>query len=231
MRRVGSGVASAILHRTRISALRQQHPHSFIGSCVGYNLNRSKNGVLDPGTKALFHSTRWVAEEDVPAPTTTSRVRRRRNRTTGRVAEVGGGDEPTNDRNHPKIGPPTSVMDGVVFEEAAEALLHHVEQALAPMKRSNDVFDIYRSTSSENDVGPRLVLRLAPSEGQYMIQIHPQERTMTLTSPMSGTYTYVLSVSDDTAKGLEWVGLDDGHKFEGMLVRDLIRHCNGLPSF
>jgi hypothetical protein len=90
------------------------------------------------------------------------------------------------------------------------------------MKDHNDVFDLERSN---NDIGPLLTLDLKPGEGKYLFQVDETECTFILTSPMSGTYTYVLVPPD------RFVGMEDGHSLEGMIVRDLIRHCNGLPDF
>ena len=49
---------------------------------------------------------------------------------------------------------------------------------------------------------------------------------ISLTSPVSGGYTYVLGADSN-----KFVGEEDGHSLEGMLVRDLIRQCNGVPNF
>ena len=49
---------------------------------------------------------------------------------------------------------------------------------------------------------------------------------VTLQSPLSGTYSYIYN---NTTK--EWVGEDDGHSLLGMLTRDWIRQCNGVPDF
>ncbi len=49
---------------------------------------------------------------------------------------------------------------------------------------------------------------------------------VTLQSPLSGTYTYIYNVTKQ-----EWVGEEDGHSLLGMLTRDWIRQCNGVPDF
>ena|ERR1719276_156407 len=109
-----------------------------------------------------------------------------------------------------------------VFLPAAIDLLGRIQKALEPMKEHNDVFRLERSS---NDIGPLLTLELKPGEGTYLCQVDEAACTVILTSPMSGTYTYVLLPPD------KFVGMGDGHSLEGMIVRDLIRHCNGLPNF
>jgi len=49
---------------------------------------------------------------------------------------------------------------------------------------------------------------------------------ITFQSPLSGTYTYIYNVTTR-----EWVGEEDGHSLLGMLTRDWIRQCNGVPDF
>lgn len=91
------------------------------------------------------------------------------------------------------------------------------------MKRTNDVFIIKRDS---NEQGDNLTLRLKPGEGNYILQVDEEMLTLTLSSPMSGIYTYVLC-----PKTGSFIGMDDGHIAEGMIVRDLIRHCTGMPQF
>ena len=74
--------------------------------------------------------------------------------------------------------------------------------------------------------GETLTIQLKPGEGRYILQVDEQNCTLTMISPMSGNYTYVLCAYTG-----QFIGMDDGHSCEGMLVRDLIRHCNGLPKF
>lgn len=71
--------------------------------------------------------------------------------------------------------------------------------------------------------------------GTYLLTIHPENDvtrgsggSVTLQSPLSGTFTYVYSPS---AAGGEWVGNEDGHSLLGMLTRDWIRQCRGVPDF
>mmetsp|Transcript_28384 Transcript_28384/g.35104 ORF Transcript_28384/g.35104 Transcript_28384/m.35104 type:complete len:213 (+) Transcript_28384:94-732(+) len=151
------------------------------------------------------------------------RIRRRRG---------GGVDEGVSDSSDPNQsssrdgGNEASVValkDKTKFLEAAKSFLSKAIVALEPMKAYNDVFELERCS---NDQGESLTIRLKPSEGQYILQVDDEVCTLTLQSPMSGNYTYVLC-----AKTNSFVGMIDNHSLVGMLVRDLIRHCNGIPQF
>jgi frataxin-like iron-binding protein CyaY len=116
-----------------------------------------------------------------------------------------------------------TVDDPVAFLKGADTLLDKIQEAMEPMKRANDYFFITRGT--EEDMGDFLLIDLGPLLGQYTLQIALDERCLLFQSPISGQFTYKLSEN----KG-EWCGEDDGHAFEGLLVRDLIRQVNGIPN-
>ena len=116
-----------------------------------------------------------------------------------------------------------AVLDSAIFLSAAKVLIDKVEKALQPMKHANDPF--FLSRGFEEYMGEFLLLDLGPLLGQYTIQIDEENKIMLLQSPISGQIVYILSASTN-----EWVGEEDGHAFEGLLVRDLIRQCNGLPK-
>jgi frataxin-like iron-binding protein CyaY len=115
--------------------------------------------------------------------------------------------------------PVTDVED---FSASASILLAKLEKALMPMKAKNDVFVV---TRRREELGDTLSIDLTPKDGSYIIEINEEEQLLSYTSPISGTHLYILS-----AKTREWVGAEDGHAFEGLLVRDLIRQCQGLPD-
>ena len=62
--------------------------------------------------------------------------------------------------------------------------------------------------------------------GTYSLTVNPDNSNITLQSMLSGSYSYVYNVS-----GAEWVGSEDGHSLLGMLMRDWIRQCQGVPDF
>ena len=144
--------------------------------------------------------------------------RRRRRGGASSAAPVGG-----EDGDEPHVTRPIPVKDTAKFLAASRKELDRIEDAIEPMKSCNDMFDVTRST---NDEGEKLTIRLQGGDGTYTVQIDERNFTMNLTSPMSGAYTYVLcSMSGD------WLGMDDAHSFQGMMTRDLIRQCNGVPRF
>jgi len=117
------------------------------------------------------------------------------------------------------------VTDPARFREASDALLEKLYQAIKPMGPpvNKDPFVLTRGT--EDDVGDFLLLDLGPVKGQYTVQVDNEQCLVVMRSPLSGQIAYVLS-----ARTGEWCGQDDGHALEGMLVRDLIRQCNGVPN-
>ena len=127
------------------------------------------------------------------------------------------------DGDEPHAARPVPVKDPAKFLAASGKELDRIEAAIEPMKTCNDVFDVTRSTNEE---GEKLSIRLKGGDGTYIIQVSNRNCTLNLTSPMSGAYTYILC-----AKNGNWLGMDDAHIMEGMLTRDLIRQCNGVPAF
>ena len=149
------------------------------------------------------------------------RIRRRRNNniTDDNVATTKENSDSTlNIESNPNM-----VRNKELFLDASNAFLTKAAAALEPMKAHNDIFNIQRST---NDQGEVLKIILKPSEGQYVLQVDNDLRTLNLMSPISGNYTYVLCKQTH-----EFIDMEDNHSLVGMLVRDLIRHCNGLPQF
>jgi hypothetical protein len=114
------------------------------------------------------------------------------------------------------------VVDTTQFCEAGGELLTKLENALEPMKAMNDTFVVERS---QGEMGEVLTIDLGPKEGCYRIEMSEAEHVFEYTSPISGKLLYILSASTG-----EWVGSEDGHIFEGLIVRDLIRQCQGLPK-
>jgi hypothetical protein len=157
---------------------------------------------------AKFHSTPLV-----------SLGARRRRRGSKVLRESEDDDEPfENPLKH------TPVTDPTKFQRAAKELLEKVEKAVSPMKEKNDIFVVTRGLSELG--GDMLKIDLAPAEGSYRIEIVEEDHLFQYTSPISGKVLYVLSATTG-----EWVGIEDGHLFEGLLVRDLLRQCRGLPKF
>jgi len=161
--------------------------------------------LLQTNDKSLsFHTT-------VPTPLPVRR--RRRGQKAAPSKEEG---EPVNPLLH------TQVEDSVVFERAASDLLTKLETSVEHMKEQNDPFVVNRTLGA---LGEILTIDLGPKEGQYRIEVSVEETVFEYTSPISGKILYILSANTG-----EWVGLEDGHSFEGLFVRDIIRQCQGLPK-
>ena len=115
------------------------------------------------------------------------------------------------------------VSDTCEFNQAATRLLDKIEQAVEPMKAYNEVFYTKRL---DGDIGEMFTIDLGPKVGIYQMEVSLEECVFEYSSPISGKLLYCLS----SATG-EWVNTDDGHQFEGILVRDLLRsNCIGLPK-
>lgn len=125
---------------------------------------------------------------------------------------------------------PVALCNLEVFLAEANFFLDRVEMAVEPMKLCNNVFEVVRSYKNENkDIDEsvdELRINLQPHLGIYSLLVDEEGMCLLMTSPISGLHSYVLSVVSG-----EWIGTEDGHSLEGLLVRDLIRQCNGVPSF
>jgi len=116
------------------------------------------------------------------------------------------------------INRPVKVTDMLQFVIAAQDFLDKIEDALEPMKKHNEVFIITREAS-------KLTVTLRPGDGEYSLEIYEDSHSIMMQTPLSGKFGYCLSASTS-----EWVNEEDGHSLEGMLVRDMIRQCNGFPE-
>jgi hypothetical protein len=123
-----------------------------------------------------------------------------------------------------KHGPQHVVRDSKVFAIAVEQFLERVKDAVEPMKQYNSVFQVIPKPFGES--GPGLQIVLKPEQGTYILSSDEDMCTLSMISPLSGSFTYVLCSQTGN-----FVGMEDGHILEGMLVRDLIRQCHGLPKF
>lgn len=114
------------------------------------------------------------------------------------------------------------VDDDDEFILAGNALLDKLEESVQGMKAQNDIFVVDRFFS---DLGEVLTIDLGPKEGTYRIEMSLEEHAFEYTSPISGKILYILSAQTGA-----WVGIEDGHIFEGIFVRDLLRQCHGMPN-
>ena len=178
-----------------------------------------KSGSASTNTTLSHQKPRNILLLDRSLSSKVRRRRRSKNAPTPSKSQDSASDEERASINKPS----STVNDQDVFSKYATDFLNRAEIALEPMKPQNEVFNIVRSSNEE---GENLTISLKPGEGRYVFQVSDESCTLTLTSPMSGSYTYVLCAF--TGK---FIGMEDGHACEGMLVRDLIRHCYGVPQF
>lgn len=127
------------------------------------------------------------------------------------------------------------------FLSVANDLLDKVESSLAKLKDSNEGVEITRYPPSSGDRSDadgsqfrenqgRLSIKVPSIEGPYdggtyLLTINADDKNIALQC-LSGNFTYVYN----TGTG-EWVGQEDGHSMLGILTRDWIRQCHGVPDF
>jgi frataxin-like iron-binding protein CyaY len=148
-------------------------------------------------------------------------------------------------------------MSSEQFHAIASELLDRVEFAVTKLKDCNRGLEIkrypagtYHGGDDDDDDddgttikhGGRLSIRVLPmgdlywGGGTYFLTIIPDAHddgvgnasgggVVTLLSPLSGSFMYAYNPSTK-----EWVGSEDGHSLLGMLTRDWIRQCNGVPD-
>lgn len=187
-------------------------------------------------------------------------TRRRRRRRQGGGTPVNpvedGSDVPA--ANHPTVPSAghSTALSSEQFRSASKSLLDKVESALTKLKDCNDGLEIIRSSKSadkdsdpdDQQHGGQLSIKVQSAGdlywggGTYLLTVHPNDAEsnplggndssdgsggfLTLRSPLSGLFTYVYNASAE-----EWVGNEDGHSLLGMLTRDWIRQCRGVPDF
>eukprot|EP00581_Thalassiosira_minuscula_P008906 CAMPEP_0183707842 /NCGR_PEP_ID=MMETSP0737-20130205/4282_1 /TAXON_ID=385413 /ORGANISM="Thalassiosira miniscula, Strain CCMP1093" /LENGTH=280 /DNA_ID=CAMNT_0025935573 /DNA_START=31 /DNA_END=873 /DNA_ORIENTATION=+ len=150
-------------------------------------------------------------------------------------------------------------LSSAEFLSVANTLLDRVESSLTKLKDVNDGLEITRhppfdapedddasDATAENEDDDdennkpkaqshsgQLSIRVESSGdlywggGTYLVTISGDDRgVVTLQSPLSGNFAYVYDGEHD-----EWVGEEDGHSMLGMLTRDWIRQCRGVPDF
>jgi hypothetical protein len=153
---------------------------------------------------------------------TTLYAMRRRNRQTVAIPKDEDDDEGSPSTN--RLGTMhTAVTDETEFADASKALIEKLYKAIEPMGRSNDPF--FLTKGFEEEMGPFVLVDFGPVQGQYTIQVDRDQSLVSMTTPRSGQITYILSDSTH-----EWVSEADGHAMEGMLVRDMIHHAQGVPN-
>jgi frataxin-like iron-binding protein CyaY len=159
------------------------------------------NSIITTATAASVNSLYpWTILRSMSS--STERPRRRRH-----------GGSSLSDQKVTGITANSSFLDFIL---RAKEYLDLMEKALRPMKDHNAIFELERSDTE---------LKLKLADGEYTLTIHEGTEQMILYSPISGQYFYSFNPQDE-----RWHSQNDDHILEGMLVRDLIKHCNGVPK-
>lgn len=126
------------------------------------------------------------------------------------------------------------------FLSHANDLLDKVESSVMKLKSSNEGIEITRHTASSGNTSDADGSEFREHLGQLSIEVPsiegPYEAgsyTLTINADnnvamqcLSGNFTYIYNTATN-----EWVGQEDGHSLLGMLTRDWIRQCHGVPDF
>eukprot|EP00523_Entomoneis_sp_CCMP467_P003549 CAMPEP_0168741858 /NCGR_PEP_ID=MMETSP0724-20121128/12738_1 /TAXON_ID=265536 /ORGANISM="Amphiprora sp., Strain CCMP467" /LENGTH=264 /DNA_ID=CAMNT_0008789391 /DNA_START=14 /DNA_END=808 /DNA_ORIENTATION=- len=152
------------------------------------------------------------------------------------------------------------LRDAKLFQAEAQKLLDKIQRVLRPLQQYNDPFRLLRSRDPSIpgeylvlDLGKEIV------DGEFQILMDYDQNLLVFTTPVSGQYVYQCMMpetekkddeeeaaakessndgdDDDYEKLMasaepkgEWMSTQDGHNFEGMLVRDFIRVAKGVPK-
>ncbi|GLE05750.1 hypothetical protein PINS_up014798 [Pythium insidiosum] len=110
-------------------------------------------------------------------------------------------------------------LSAAAFDSLTTEFFDRVDAAVAPLlPPANAVFEVDRSTPG------MLLLRTATKE--FELKIINNKQQLHLQSPISGLRKY-----EWNAKTKRWEDETDAHDLEGLLTRDLMRLCTGIPAF
>ena len=197
------------------SSYRTTNVSSLIPSSSSTSTMKTTTTTTTSQVSCYFHSSSF--------PNTPVRRRRRSPTSSGGSGTTSRQDEDSEELRNRSPLAHAPIDDDVEFVQAAVALLDRLEAGLEPMKAPvNDFFKVERFFG---DLGEVLTIDLGPKDGKYRVAMSLDDHVFEYSSPISGKILYILSA--DTG---EWVGIEDGHSFEGLLVRDLIRQCRGMPK-
>lgn len=97
-------------------------------------------------------------------------------------------------------------------------MFRSIEAAVDPLKSQNTNF----SVSYENDGE----LVITTHRGRHVLSVDGNRRLIVFRSYFSGFHKYAFFPDEKT-----WLSIQDGHDLRGLLTRDLMRHCSGVPAF
>ena len=106
------------------------------------------------------------------------------------------------------------------FDRLASAQLRYLHDGLSDMQDQNAPH--FHLTLQPHS---RLTLQLAPHIGTYEVTVEAGQQRLVLFSPVSGVYKYEWN----EGKGA-WVSENDQHFLVELLVRELLKYCQGVPK-
>lgn len=128
------------------------------------------------------------------------------------------------------------------FNIKATEVLKQIYKALMPIINMNKDYNLYFIMSNndndgkiindinindkELDLKDKELILQAGIKGSYIFRIDKEYQYLNVISPTSGIYQYNYSLPDGN-----WLSIIDGHDMRGLVTRDLLRHCTGLPQF
>ncbi|TYZ67756.1 hypothetical protein PybrP1_013000 [[Pythium] brassicae (nom. inval.)] len=105
------------------------------------------------------------------------------------------------------------------FAALVATFFERVETAVAPLQPPmNDDFAFSQGANG--------VLTIRANAKEFELKCVPLKQQLHFTSPVSGLRAY-----EWNARTRRWEDENDSHDIEGLLTRDLMRICNGVPSF
>ncbi|KAG1694550.1 hypothetical protein DVH05_021056 [Phytophthora capsici] len=105
------------------------------------------------------------------------------------------------------------------FTALSTDFLDRVQAAVEPLHPPvNEEFQLQRDGNSE--------LAIRTNAKEFVIKVLPSKQQIEFSSPISGLRTYQWNVMTK-----RWEDETDSHDIEGLLTRDLMRFCAGIPLF
>jgi len=108
------------------------------------------------------------------------------------------------------------------FRSRVDQTFASINAGLADMQETNReakrTFDIEHTAHSFNIV-------LDNDIGTFMFTLEPHTQKLCLQSPESGVHKYVWETVNE-----RWISDSDQHQLVELLMRDLMKHCMGVPN-
>lgn len=110
----------------------------------------------------------------------------------------------------------TAEVSAEAFEAALASTLGNLRRGVEAMKAENPGMAVVTERGS---------LKVSLTSGEFVVRRGDGQR-LVLESPVTGVRVYCYHEEKK-----RWVSEEDGHDFEGLFVRDLMRHAFGVPAF